>query len=152
MIIGAPALAGAIMLLLPFVAPFGERSARLRPWAVGSVMVSLLAVAVLLGKGVVAPWSPDLPVPQMPQAVTQPLSGDALQGAQTFQSEACIACHRMDGTGGLRGPDLTHVGARLTTEQLKWRILYGGPDMPAYGQTLQPDRVNALVAFLEQRK
>jgi ubiquinol-cytochrome c reductase cytochrome b subunit len=44
------------------------------------------------------------------------------------------------------------VGARLNTDELTWRILNGGRNMPAYGSTLTPDEISALVEFLSTRK
>ncbi len=35
----------------------------------------------------------------------------------------CIKCHRMEGRGGLIGPDLSHVGGAFTTEKLVTSIL-----------------------------
>ena len=55
---------------------------------------------------------------------------------------------RVGGAGGQRGPDLSAVGARLSPDQLTWRILNGGNNMPAYGTNLTPDELAALVAFL----
>ncbi|MBA2447714.1 MAG: cytochrome c, partial [Chloroflexi bacterium] len=52
------------------------------------------------------------------------------------------------GDGGQRGPELTTVGSRLSRDQLTWRILYGGNNMPAYGTALRPDELTALVEFL----
>ena len=49
-----------------------------------------------------------------------------------------------------RDSDLTTVGARLSQEQLTARILAGGQNMPPYGETLRPDELTALVAFLAQ--
>ena len=34
-------------------------------------------------------------------------------GATLFKDKGCFACHRLNGTGGTLGPDLTHVGAEL---------------------------------------
>jgi ubiquinol-cytochrome c reductase cytochrome b subunit len=65
-----------------------------------------------------------------------------------FKDEACRACHSIGGQGGSRGPDPAAVGDRLSREQLTWRILRGGNNMPAYVQTLTADELNALVAFL----
>jgi ubiquinol-cytochrome c reductase cytochrome b subunit len=151
-ILGLPLLAGLALFALPLLAPYGERSPRRRPWAVAAVVLPALAVAVLLRQGYAAPWSPVLPPPPLPADVTQPLSGSALQGAQLFHQEGCTACHAVAGTGGRRGPDLTRVGSRLTAEQLTWRILNGGTNMPAYGDTLQPQETESLVVFLGTRR
>jgi ubiquinol-cytochrome c reductase cytochrome b subunit len=147
-IIGAPALAGLVLIALPFVANKGERSMRRRPWAPAIVVVSLVAIGILIGVGREAAWSPELPPPELPVQVRQGVSGDAAAGAQLFEQKACISCHSIRGTGGARGPDLTDVGKRLTGDELTWRILWGGGGMPAYNRALSPEELNALVAFL----
>jgi ubiquinol-cytochrome c reductase cytochrome b subunit len=47
-IIGFPLLLGLLFVLLPFVAPAGERSPRRRPWAVAIVVVSTVSIAALV--------------------------------------------------------------------------------------------------------
>lgn len=46
----------------------------------------------------------------------EPAAGAALRGAEIFTREGCGACHAVRGTGarGAVGPDLTHVGSRLS--------------------------------------
>ena len=39
----------------------------------------------------------------------------------------------------------------ITADELTWRILNGGDNMPAFGTALTPDQLAALVAFLETR-
>ena len=151
-IIGFPLVVGLIFLALPFIAPTGERRPRHRPWAVAVVAFSALAIGTLVREGYRAPWSPVLQAAQLPRSVTEPLQGDALRGASLFQEKGCYACHQIAGAGGRRGPDLTYVGSRLTREQLTWRILNGGTNMPAYGANLRPDELNALVEFLAGRQ
>ncbi len=56
-----------------------------------------------------------------------PIGGQAVAfgvspGAALFQQKGCFACHRLYETGGGVGPDLTHVGSRLTYETIE-RIL-----------------------------
>jgi ubiquinol-cytochrome c reductase cytochrome b subunit len=151
-IIGFPLLLGLMFVLLPFVAPRGERSPRRRPWAVAIVALFAISVAVLVNVGLAAPWSPVLSDVTLPASVTQGLNPTALQGATVFQQKGCISCHQIAGVGGQRGPDLTHVGSRLTGDQLTWRILNGGVNMPAYGATITPQDLNTLVEFLATRQ
>ena len=150
-IVGLPLLIGILLVIVPFTAPYGERSYKRRPWAVATVGFSALALGTLIWQGYRSPWAPVLHA-EIPQAVTAGLQGDAARGAELFKQEACLACHQIGGEGGQRGPDLSAVGDRLTREQLTWRILYGGNNMPAYGQTLTPDELNALVTFLSERR
>jgi ubiquinol-cytochrome c reductase cytochrome b subunit len=147
-----PLLLGLVFVLLPFVAPYGERSPRRRPWAVGIVVVAAFSIGALVKYGSDAPWSPDLSDLTLSPAVTQGLSPTALQGAHSFEQRGCINCHTIAGVGGQRGPDLTHIGGSLSNDELTWRILNGGRNMPAYGSTLSPQEVANLVEFLSSRK
>jgi ubiquinol-cytochrome c reductase cytochrome b subunit len=152
-IIGFPLVLGLLFVLLPFLAPTGERSPRRRPWAVGVVAVFVVSVAALVNLGSAAPWSPDLVSNlALPDSVKAGLSPTAAQGAQSFEQRGCLNCHTIAGVGGRRGPDLTHVGSRLSAEELTWRILNGGRNMPAYGSALTPEEVNGLVEFLQTRR
>jgi ubiquinol-cytochrome c reductase cytochrome b subunit len=152
LIVGFPLLLGLTMLVLPFVAPYGERSPSRRPWAVGIVVFAVVGIGSLIHLGYAAPWSPTFEVEALPASVTSGLSGPAAHGADLFVQQDCVACHSMAGVGGHRGPDLTAVGSRLTPDQLTWRILSGARNMPAYGQTLKPDDLTALVEFLSQQR
>lgn len=96
-----------------------------------------------------------------------PAGGMAARGADLFQSNGCGACHTVRGTParGAIGPDLTHVGGRLSvgagilpsdpgafrrwiahTEDLK-----PGVHMPAFGM-LPDDDLHALAAYLHGLK
>ena len=147
-IVGLPLLAGVALLALPLVAPTGERSPRRRPWAIAAVVIPAVAIGVLIREGMEAPWSPHLPPEQLPAAYQAQYSGSAAAGLRLFETEACISCHAIAGTGGRKGPDLTTVGTRLSRAQLVTRVLNGGGGMPGYGDTLTPDQTESLVAFL----
>ena len=92
------------------------------------------------------------------------VTGDAARGQDAFFSNGCNACHTIRGSeaDGVIGPDLTHVGGRLS---LGAGILPNEPEafqrwitstdhvkpgvhMPPFGM-LPPEEVNALAAFLE---
>jgi len=152
-IIGFPLVLGLLFIVLPFIASTGERSPRRRPWAVGVVALFGVSVAALVNLGSAAPWSPDLVSNlALPSSVTAGLTPTAAQGAQSFEQRGCINCHTIAGVGGQRGPDLTHVGARLSADELTWRILNGGGNMPAYGSAMTPQEVSSLVEFLLTRQ
>jgi ubiquinol-cytochrome c reductase cytochrome b subunit len=147
-IIGFPLVVGLAFILLPFIAPVGERSPRRRPWAVAIVGLFTVSVAVLVDLGSAAPWSPALSDLMLPAAVSQA----SPQGAMIFEQKGCINCHRIAGVGGQRGPDLTQVGGRLSIDELSWRILNGGRNMPAYSTSLTPQDADTLVQFLAAQK
>jgi ubiquinol-cytochrome c reductase cytochrome b subunit len=152
LIIGFPLLIGVAMISLPFLSPYGERAPSRRPWAVGIIVFTVVGIGTMIHLGYDAPWSPKFEGQVLPASVTAGLTGDAVQGATLFQQKDCIACHTIAGVGGRRGPELTTVGSRLSSDQLTWRILTGARNMPAYGQTLKPDELSALVDFLSTRK
>lgn len=147
-IIGFPLVLGLLFIVLPFVAPYGERSPRRRPWTIAIVVVAGVSIAALVNLGSSAPWSPDLGNLMLSSSVTAGLSPAAMQGAHSFEQRGCINCHTIAGVGGQRGPELTHIGTALSPDEMTWRILNGGRNMPAYGDTLSPEEVSNLVAFL----
>jgi cytochrome c oxidase subunit 2 len=60
-----------------------------------------------------------IPKTPLPPDVTFPegLVGDVERGRQKYSSTACIACHTIEGnpmSRGILGPNLTHIGSRLT--------------------------------------
>lgn len=90
----------------------------------------------------------------------RPVAGRAVKlgtspGAALFQEKGCFACHRVYDTGGLFGPELTHVGSRLTYDRIE-KILIDPrsvkPDakMPPTG--LSHDETDAVARFLAEMK
>ena len=85
-------------------------------------------------------------------------------GAELFQTHGCGACHTIRGTSaaGVVGPDLTHVGSRLTIaagtlanepeEFRDWiartKLVKPGVHMPHFGM-LPDDELDALAVYLE---
>jgi len=147
-----PLLAIAILLALPLIAAEGEKSWHRRPVAV--LVVSTVAVCwgVLTQLGTSTPWSPHMsawsgdPLPVNYIHKATPL---VRQGAVVFQAKQCRNCHSIGGSGGERGPALDMVATRLTIDQMRFKVVTGGGNMPAYGKNLSPPEIEALVSFLE---
>jgi cytochrome c oxidase subunit 2 len=98
---------------------------------------------------------------QPAQPPTQPL---AVRGQELFLANGCGACHTVRGVAahGVVGPDLTHVGSRLSLGAgilpnapeafLQWIArtadVKPGVHMPAFGM-LAPEDLQALAAYLD---
>ncbi len=148
----APIVMIAGLLAVPFVAPEGEKSWHRRPVAVLALTTVAVAWGVLTQLGTSTPWSPHmtawssdtLPVKYLREAT--PL---VRQGAVIFQAKQCRNCHSIGGQGGERGPTLDDVATRMTPDQMRYKVVSGGGNMPAYGKNLSPPEIEALVSFLE---
>jgi ubiquinol-cytochrome c reductase cytochrome b subunit len=152
-IVLGPLLFGVVLFALPFFANKGERSPKRRPWAVGITIAIITMIGVLWYTGEQAPWSPAFAAPPLTASVVDSTNPNIVRGAQLFHDKGCIVCHTIGQVpGGIRGPNLSYVGSRLTRDQTVIRILNGGNNMPAYGSSLTPDDLNALVDFLQSRK
>jgi cytochrome c oxidase subunit 2 len=106
-----------------------------------------------------------LPVAEGPLAVRA--EGDAARGRELFMESGCAACHRVAGTEatGRAGPDLTHVGSRLTLGAgilpnhrgtlIGWigdsQSIKPGNRMPSY-DLLPAEDIDAIAAWLEQQR
>lgn len=101
---------------------------------------------------------------QQAKPAQAPAEPSAAHGAELFLATGCGACHTIRGTpaNGVVGPDLTHVGSRLSLgagilpnepdEFLRWishpETVKPGVLMPAFGM-LPPDQLRALAAYLD---
>ena len=93
------------------------------------------------------------------------------EGAQLFASQGCVGCHKVkDQGGGALGPDLSTIGSSAATRKsgtdakgyLHERIVnpnafvvqgFQPNVMPGtYGQTLQPQQIDALVNYLLEQQ
>jgi ubiquinol-cytochrome c reductase cytochrome b subunit len=151
-IILAPLLFALALLCLPFVASRGERSPLRRPWSMIFV-VTILVIIVYFGQlGVSAPWSPRLEAERLSAEVVGTTEGPVAQGARVFYDKGCEFCHTVDGHGGIRGPDLSDAGDRMTDEDITTRIFSGAANMPSYRGNMSPEDLSSVVAFLASRR
>lgn len=125
--------------------------------------VYLATVGLLVAIAVVFPQF-GLPRPQQGAEGLQAVG----RGRALFFREdvACFRCHAVAGTGGIRGPDLTQIGARagdrvpgLSAEAyLRGKVRAGAtyqfnvpgyvPIMPGFGQILTEEQLADLLAYL----
>jgi ubiquinol-cytochrome c reductase cytochrome b subunit len=147
----APAAIGILLLAVPLLNNRGERAPSRRPWAIAVVLLCVITIGSLWIAGARSSWSPNFdPVPLTPEIVGA-TSGPVFKGARLFQVKACLNCHLVEGHGGRRGPDLTHIAGKLTKNDMTIRIVNGGVNMPAFGAMLKPEEIDDLVAFLQTR-
>lgn len=57
------------------------------------------------------------------RAPEEKASGDAQAGRMVYESQGCATCHRIDGSGGDLGPDLSAVGAQSSLRYLRDSIV-----------------------------
>lgn len=146
-----PLLIVGAMLLLPLVAGEGEKHWSRRPTAVLMLAVIAVTLAIFTRLGTYTPWSPIMDAwtsDSIPVAYLHGRTPLERQGAIIFQNKQCRNCHSVGGAGGLRGPTLDAIAARMTEDQMIRQVLQGGGNMPAYGNALSPSETTALVRFL----
>ncbi|MCA0987936.1 cytochrome c oxidase subunit II [Guptibacillus algicola] len=101
---------------------------------------------------------------KMQNASSQAATDQAQQGEELF-AKSCIGCHAVGGEGGNTGPNLTNFGDREmvagilehTDENIKgWIANPGeykpGNNMPAFGDQLNDEELDALVEYLNGLK
>ena len=114
---------------------------------------------IVLEKADFAAWLEHQQTPAQP-----PVRPLAARGQEQFLANGCSACHTVRGTpaDGVVGPDLTHVGSRLSLGAgiqanepdafLRWiahpEAVKPGVHMPAFGM-LPPENLRALAVYLE---
>jgi len=151
LILTVPFIVIGILFAVPFISNTGEKSPRRRPVAVLSVLFILVVLGAFNYLGTFAPWSPQMDAwsnAEIPVTYLEGRTPLERQGALVFHTKQCINCHSVGDAGGLRGPALDHVAARLTADQLVRQVIQGSGNMPAYGKNLTPAEVAGLVAFM----
>lgn len=148
----APLLVGVALILLPLFFNTGERSPRRRPWAVAIVFLIVVMIGAFWRAGAKANWSPNFNAQPLKAEVVGATNGPVADGARIFYEKGCLNCHLIGKYGGRRGPNLTYIADRLTTNDMILRVSNGGVNMPAFAGNLTSEQLNDLVAFMLTRK
>jgi mono/diheme cytochrome c family protein len=92
------------------------------------------------------------------------ISGGSTDPMAIIRAAGCVGCHKLGAEGAAVGPDLTHVGARLTAAGIREAILqpdakiskgfenFAGIMPKTFGDQLTANQLEALVRFLAARK
>ncbi|HEV2280173.1 MAG TPA: cytochrome b N-terminal domain-containing protein [Acidobacteriaceae bacterium] len=151
-ILVAPPILVLCLLLVPFVNGEGEKSWHRRPVAVLSLTFVAVVWGVFTHLGTYTPWSPHMTAwssATIPVKYLQEATPLVRQGAIIFESKQCRNCHSVGGQGGERGPALDDIATRMTPDELRFKVVTGGGNMPAYGHNLSPAEIEALISFLD---
>jgi ubiquinol-cytochrome c reductase cytochrome b subunit len=79
------------------------------------------------------------------------------QRAAAVWARYCVGCHVIDGDGANQGPELTHIGSKHDVAELKeWiadpEAVNPLTDMPAFGDRLSAEELDAIAQYLANRK
>ncbi|HEV8400674.1 MAG TPA: c-type cytochrome [Gemmatimonadales bacterium] len=108
-------------------------------------------------------------VPASTTSTSSTTSGASIAGGSTdpmtiIRGAGCVGCHKVGAEGGAVGPDLSHVGGRLSAAGIREAILlpnakvtkgyerFAGVMPKVFGDQLTGNQLEALVNFLAGRK
>jgi len=85
------------------------------------------------------------------QAAENPGAPELAHGQQVFENNGCRGCHKLEGVGGVLGPELDKVGARRSPEWLREHFLSPGTVTPGSAmppQKLSESDLDAITLFM----
>jgi ubiquinol-cytochrome c reductase cytochrome b subunit len=91
------------------------------------------------------------------RAAPPPAIDPSIASLAVLLNHHCLRCHLIDGVGGDKGPELSHVGKKLDAATIERRIvepkdLKPDSDMPAFGDKLTRVEIASLARYLAARK
>ena len=155
--IGIPTIAMILLFLLPFYDRGPERRPERRPIATAAGLFVIAAMGYLTYLGAVAgpPTQIDLPTPARIAALGPQAAAQYEKGKLVVGQSGCLACHKIGENGNAGpGPPLTEIANRLPAAAIARTLVNPTAPMPSFAnlQQTQPDKFNAMVAFLGQLK
>lgn len=160
---GVPAILVLILVALPFLDRNPERDPSKRRVAMAGAGVLAAVLIILTIAGYVSkPGSPEQTISEglagtpkgVPAPQIVPSSAESIKrGAGIYQANGCAGCHKINGTGGVIGPDLTNEGNQgrsrdwLTIQIRTPKAHFPDTIMPAFGK-LKSQYISDLVDYL----
>jgi menaquinol-cytochrome c reductase cytochrome b/c subunit len=139
--IGVPTIAMVLLFLLPFYDRGPERDPRKRPLATTAGVLTIASMAFLTFLGAEA---------GPPDRIEMEAAADIEAGKEVVASQGCLGCHKIGENGGVLGPELTEVGARIPAAAISRSIEVGPSFMPSYAALREedPEKFQDMVAYL----
>jgi quinol---cytochrome c reductase cytochrome c subunit, bacillus type len=155
--IGIPTICMILLFLLPFYDRGPERRPERRPIATAAGLFTIAAMGYLTYLGATAgpPTEIDMPTPARITAQGPKVAAEYEKGKLVVGQSGCLACHKIGENGNAGpGPPLTEIAARLPAAAIARTLVNPTAPMPSFAnlQQTQPDKFNAMVAFLGQLK
>jgi menaquinol-cytochrome c reductase cytochrome b/c subunit len=155
--IGIPTICMIMLFLLPFYDRGPERRPERRPIATtaGIFVIAAMGYLTYLGAAAGAPTQIEQATPERIKAQGGEMLRQYEAGKQVVAQSGCLACHKIgeNGNGG-PGPNLTKIADRLPAQGIARTLVNPTAPMPSFSslQQNQPEKFNAMVAFLGQLK
>lgn len=96
------------------------------------------------------PPAAEAPADEAPEPATEPeadVVADLDNGAALYAA-SCARCHGDTGTGTRQGRPLVGISAEASVDVHAGSVLNGKGNMPAFADSLNPDEVNDIIAFV----
>lgn len=115
-------------------------------------MAGILGIACVLAVYLLATGLPEKEeVADGGAAFTVPERAVDADASQAVYKRLCISCHG-DQMQGAVGPELAHIGASMTKEQIYKTIVKGKGGMPSFEKRLTDDEVITVTTWLASLK
>lgn len=151
---GVPLFIILLLVFLPFLDRSPERNPVRRPFIMAGGLIFVILILTLAFLGYLSKGATFAQTPPAPVASPAHMSASAREGSQLFQSLGCIGCHRVNGTGGTVGPDLSNE--LLKDRSREWLITQIRDPKAHFLNTIMPpfnslpnQGMNALVDYLQ---
>lgn len=139
--VGIPTICMVLLILLPFFDLGPERHPLKRPVAMVTMLVIIAGMGYLTIEGAIA---------GQPTEIEQATAPQFEEGKAIAASSGCLGCHQFGENGGVLGPELTHIAARLPKQAIARTLVNPTAPMPSYA-TLErenPEKFQKLVNYL----